>query len=257
MVTAPSLARFSCRGLKKAFASPVLDGVALDIGAGETLAVMGASGCGKTTLLKALSLLEMPDAGDAWLDSEQYMRGGVPTVPLPRVRSSVGLVFQDLRLFPNLTVESNVTLAMRKVLKLGAAETKERLDTVAERLSIAGYFTRFPGTLSGGQAQRVALARALVLRPRVLLLDEITSALDPDAAINVIEAIADLRRLPDAASLSVLAVTHVLGFARALADRIAFMSGGAIVETVRSDRLSELTSPAAIGFVERFKRFAL
>jgi polar amino acid transport system ATP-binding protein len=201
----------------------VLDHLDLSVKPGETLAIVGRSGGGKTTLLRCLSLLQQPDDGGAFLDSVQYMADGEAVMPLWQIRQKIIMVFQDYNLFPNMTAMRNITFALQKVKGLSGKESTLRAEEIANKLGISEVLGRYPGSLSGGQAQRLALARAMVLQPKVLLLDEITSGLDPETIINVVEAITALRQSDTTGKLAIVLVTHLMHFACDFADRIAFI----------------------------------
>lgn len=227
--------RLTCNNLKKSYGTvEVLKGIDLEVGPGETVALMGVSGCGKSTTLKCLNFIEWPSGGDAALDMQKYMEDGKPRYSLRQIRKQIGLVFQEYNLFPNLTVERNLTLALEKSLSKEAKEAKDLAAVLAERLKIHPLLNMYPETLSGGQAQRVALARAVLLEPSVLMLDEITAALDPITTQDVVHAIEDIRSLESRQDLSIVLVTHLLPFAVHFADRIAFLHEGTILEILPS-----------------------
>ncbi len=208
----------------------VLDHLDLSVTSGETLAIIGRSGGGKTTLLRCLSLLQQPSAGVAFLDGVQYMQDGQALMPLWQIRQEIVMVFQDYNLFPNMTAMRNITFALERVKGLSQTEARQRAGEIADKLGITEVLGRYPGSLSGGQAQRLALARAMVLEPQVLLLDEITSGLDPETIINVVEAVTALRKADTTGKLAIVLVTHLMHFACDFADRIAFIHNGKIQE---------------------------
>ena len=227
--------RLECHNIRKSFGSVVvLSGLSFALDPGETLAIMGRSGSGKTTLLKCINFIEQPDDGDCVLEGQEYMKTGRPQFSLAQVRARIGIVFQDFNLFPNLTVLRNMTLALEKAKGLSKREAERRAREMADKLGIETTLHRYPSTLSGGQAQRVALGRAMLLEPVVLLLDEITAALDPETTHNVVKAIAEVRALDGGEGLSIIIVTHLLPFAVEFADRIAFLHDGRILEEHRS-----------------------
>jgi polar amino acid transport system ATP-binding protein len=206
--------RLALRGVTKYYgAHLVLDRIELDLARGETLALIGASGSGKSTLLRCINRLVEPDHGQILLD-------GVPVDDARFGRSGlqrrVGVVFQSYNLFPHLRVLDNLTLAPRRVHGLGRAEAEGQARALLERLGMGGFAASYPEQLSGGQQQRVAIARALMSRPDVVLLDEVTAALDPALTAEV---------------QGMLIVTHDMAFARATADRLAFLAQGRLVET--------------------------
>ena len=223
------------RGLRKSFASlPVLQGIDLDIGDGEVVALVGRSGCGKTTLLRCINFLEDYDAGEIRLDGESlWYRGAgdgtrrrVSEAEARRMRQQMGIVFQQYNLFPHMTVLENVVLGPRFSQRVSADEAERLGRGLLARVGLEAKISAYPSQLSGGQQQRVAIARALAMRPKVLLLDEITSALDPELVGEVEDVIRTL--LSD--RIMMVLVTHALGFAREVAHRIAYLSEGTIVE---------------------------
>jgi len=208
----------------------VLRGLDLTVHAGEVVAVVGPSGSGKTTLLRALNYLTPFTAGEVEI-AGQALRPGlserVDAARLRAVRTRVGMVFQSFHLFPHLTALGNVMEAPRRVLGLAAAEAEARARALLARVGLAAHGDAYPHTLSGGQAQRVAIARALAMEPLVLLLDEPTSALDARLVGEVLAVVGDLA----AGGQTMLIVTHELGFARRVADRVLVLAGGRIVES--------------------------
>jgi polar amino acid transport system ATP-binding protein len=249
------MARLSCRGLVKAYGSEqVLSGVCFDVERGRTLAILGKSGSGKTTLLKCLNMLSTFEGGSLCLDGQEYCVDGEPIFAPWEVRGQIGLVFQEFNLFPTITAGENITLAMRHVRKLGREEVAKRLRSVTDVLEIGNVLEKYPAELSGGQAQRVALARALVLHPAVLLLDEITSALDPESVISVIRGIADIRAIEGNDELAVILVTHLVRFAEKVADHIAFLDGGKFAAYDEAKRFRENVGyPPARAFLSEFE----
>jgi len=208
----------------------VLEDFSLDVSPGETVAIIGRSGGGKSTLLRCLSLLQEARAGSALLDGVQYMKDGVAILPAWQIRKQIVMVFQNYNLFPNMTAMKNITLALEKVIGIPRPEAASRAVEVAKKLGIVEVLDRYPDSLSGGQAQRLALARAMVLEPKVLLLDEVTSGLDPETIIDVVQAISELRGADATGSLAIVLVTHLMHFAADFADRICFLHGGKIHE---------------------------
>ena len=220
----------------------VLRGVDLDVGRGETACVIGPSGSGKSTLLRTINRLLEPDRGDILLDGVSVLDRD-PNL----LRRQIGMVFQQFNLFPHLSVLRNVTLALGRLKRLPADEAAEvalrQLDVVGLRHKADAR----PGQLSGGQQQRVAIARALAMSPRVMLFDEVTSALDPELVKGVLSLMAELA----SGGMTMVVVTHEMGFARRVADVVAFMDGGRVVEAgppaqvfddPRSDRLRRFLS---------------
>ncbi|MEU8254474.1 amino acid ABC transporter ATP-binding protein [Micromonospora inaquosa] len=199
----------------------VLRGVDLSVPRGATACVIGPSGSGKSTLLRTINRLIEPDRGDVLLDGRSVL-GDDPDA----LRQRVGMVFQQFNLFPHMSVLRNVTLALRRLGKLGADEADAVARAQLELVGLAGKANSRPSQLSGGQQQRVAIARALALRPEVMLFDEATSALDPELVKGVLGVMADL----SAAGMTMVVVTHEMGFARQVADTVAFMDRGVVLE---------------------------
>ena len=201
----------------------VLKGIDLKIAAGEVISIIGRSGSGKSTLLRCINGLEKFDDGaiivdrQAVSDDENHLR---------ELSRSVGMVFQSFNLFPHMTVAENVMLAPRLVLKKSRSECRELAENMLAKVGLADKADQFPGNLSGGQQQRVAIARSLAMNPKVLLCDEITSALDPEL---VGEVLATMRHLAEK-GMTMIIVTHEIGFAREVADRVIFMDQGVICE---------------------------
>jgi polar amino acid transport system ATP-binding protein len=222
------------RDLTKSFgAHKVLQGVDLDVHAGDVVSLIGASGSGKTTLLRCVDLLEQFDAGEIRLDGELMgyrlndgRRMRLSGRELARQRSRMGMVFQSYNLFPHLTALRNVMLGLTKVRRLPVSEAREIAEHWLDRVGLANRRDYYPSAISGGQQQRVAIARALAMEPRLLLLDEVTSALDPEL---VQEVLLTIRSLAEAGT-TMLIVTHEMRFARQVSTRTVFMDHGAIVE---------------------------
>lgn len=211
-------------GLCKSFGDlEVLSGVDLSVADSELVFVLGPSGSGKSTMLRCCNRLEEPDRGDIRLQGEAVTG---PAVDLNALRRRMGMVFQHFNLYPHLNVRANVTLALRKVLKLSRAEAQERAMDSLTRVGLADKADARPAQLSGGQQQRVAIARALALEPTVMLFDEPTSALDPELVGDVLDTLHDMKRR----GMTMLVVSHEMEFARDAADRVIFMDGGRIVE---------------------------
>ena len=220
--------RLSLRGVRKSFAAvEVLRGIDLDVQAGEMVCLIGASGSGKSTLLRCMNGLEPVDEGEVRLDGVDIAEPGFDLGP---VRQRIGIVFQSFNLFPHMSAYDNVALAPRRVLH---AEDRPRLEALFARFGLANHMQKFPDQLSGGQQQRVAVIRALAMRPQTLLLDEVTSALDPELVGEVLDL---LRQLRDDGMTMVLA-THEMSFAREVADRVVFMDQGVIAEEGPPERI--------------------
>jgi polar amino acid transport system ATP-binding protein len=218
-------AKLSLQGVRKAFgAHVVLDGIDLDVAPGEVIAVIGASGSGKSTLLRCINLLEPVDDGAIFLDGADIAVPGLDPNP---VRRRIGMVFQSYNLFPHRSVLANVTLAPRKALKVPGREANERAMSLLEQFGLADKAGAYPDQLSGGQQQRVAIARSLAMDPEVMLLDEITSALDPELVGEVLDVVRELRR----GGMTMLLATHEMTFAREISDRVVFLDAGRILES--------------------------
>jgi polar amino acid transport system ATP-binding protein len=212
------------RGVTKAYGeTPVLRGVDLAVDEHRAVALIGASGSGKSTLLRCIDLLEEIDDGDVLLDGEVITD---PSVDPVAVRRRLGLVFQAFNLFPHLSVLENIVLAPVRAHALGAGAAQERARELLGRFGLAGREHDRPDRLSGGQQQRVAIVRALATRPRALLLDEVTSALDPELVGEVLELIRELK----AEGMTMVIATHEMAFAREVADEVCFLHAGAILE---------------------------
>lgn len=221
--------------LEKAFGSNViLRGVDLDVYPGDVISIIGASGSGKTTLLRCVDLLDEFDGGEIRLDGEAMgyrvdpggRRRRLPGRALARQRSRIGMVFQSYNLFPHLSALANVMLGLTRVRRLPAAEARTIAEAWLDRVGLADRRDHYPSALSGGQQQRVAIARALSMEPRLLLLDEVTSALDPEL---VQEVLLTIRQLAEAGT-TMLIVTHEIRFARNVSSRTVFMDQGTILE---------------------------
>ena len=211
-------------GVRKSFGkAEVLRGIDLAVSEHEVICLIGASGSGKSTLLRCINLIEPVTAG-------RIVVGGVevtaPDVDENRIRTSIGIVFQSFNLFPHMTVLANITLGPRKVLGQSRREAEEQGMALLERFGLADRRGEYPDRLSGGQQQRVAIMRALAMQPRLLLLDEVTSALDPELVAAVLDVI---RELADE-GMTMLIATHEMGFARDIASRVCFLDAGVILE---------------------------
>jgi polar amino acid transport system ATP-binding protein len=247
------------RGLQKSFgAAHVLRGIDLDIADGEVVALIGRSGCGKTTLLRCINFLEEYEAGAIRLDGEELWyratpdgaRRRVSEAEARRMRQQMGIVFQQYNLFPHMTVLDNVLLGPRFAQRVSVAEAEALGRRLLARVGLEAKMSAYPAQLSGGQQQRVAIARALAMRPKVLLLDEITSALDPELVGEVEDVIRSL--LAD--RIMMVLVTHALRFAREVAHRIAYLADGAIVELGSpADILDRPKDPSLKEFLRRVR----
>ena len=219
------------REMRKQFGSNVvLDSINLDVHQGDVFALIGASGSGKSTLLRCINLLEQLDDGQIWLSGDDI---STPAIDVDKVRARIGVVFQQFNLFPHLSVLRNITLAATEVFGTSATEAAERAMYLLERVGLADKAKDFPDRLSGGQQQRVALVRAIATDPEVLLLDEITSALDPELVGEVLDLV---RQLKDDGTTIVMA-THEMDFAREVSDQVVFLDCGRIHEQAHPEQL--------------------
>lgn len=201
----------------------VLRDVNIDIAKGEVVCVLGPSGSGKSTMLRCINLLEKPTGGKIFIEGEEITD---PKINVDKLRERVGMVFQQFNLFPHLTAKKNVMLAQRKVLKRSAEEAERIAMANLEAVGLADRADYLPSQLSGGQQQRVAIARALAMDPHVMLFDEATSALDPELVRGVLDVMRELAE----GGMTMVVVTHEMGFAREVADRVIFMEEGYVVE---------------------------
>nr|WP_127079160.1 amino acid ABC transporter ATP-binding protein [Rhodomicrobium lacus] len=206
----------------------VLDTCTTSVQKGEVVVVCGPSGSGKSTLIKCVNALEPFQQGDILVNGQKV---NDPKTNLPKLRSHIGMVFQNFELFPHLTIMENLTLAQRKVLKRGKDEAEAKARKLLQRVGLADQAPKYPGQLSGGQQQRVAIARALAMDPIAMLFDEPTSALDPEMVSEVLDVMVELAR----EGMTMMVVTHEMGFARKVANRVIFMDRGAIVEDVPTE----------------------
>ena len=214
----------SIQGLHKSFGHlEVLRGIDLDVAEHEVVCLIGASGSGKSTLLRCINLLEPVDAGRILIEGAEIT---APGVDVDVIRRRIGIVFQAFNLFPHMRVIDNVTLAPRKVLKRSRADAERDAIGLLERFGLAEKAHDYPDRLSGGQQQRVAIVRALAMEPDVLLLDEVTSALDPELVAEVLGVIRELA----GKGMTMLIATHEMGFARDIASRVCFLDDGRILE---------------------------
>lgn len=212
-------------GIRKSFGSNlVLDDISLSFPQGSATVIIGASGSGKSTLMRCINLLEELSDGQILLDGDDISKYGIN---LDNVRGKIGSVFQAFNLFPHLTVLENITLAPRLVLKKSKEEANIQALALLKRFGLADKADAFPNLLSGGQQQRVAILRAIATEPKVLLLDEVTSALDPVLIAEVLSLISELK----ADGITMIISTHEMGFAKRIADRVIFLSGGRICES--------------------------
>lgn len=230
---------FSVEGIKTVHA---VRHASLTVNDGEVVVIIGPSGSGKSTLLRSVNKLEEPTSGSIFIDDVEVTS---PSADLRKIREEVGMVFQSFNLFPHLSVLDNITLAPRKVLKMDKKEADELGMQLLKRVGLEEKAKNKPGQLSGGQQQRVAIARALAMKPKAMLFDEPTSALDPEMIKEVLDVMMDLAK----EGMTMLLVTHEMGFARAAADKIVFMDSGEIIETGTPEKI--FTNPES----ERTKSF--
>ncbi len=238
--TEPPLVRVE--GVHKWFGDHhVLKGVDFAMQQRDVLVVIGPSGSGKSTLLRCVNMLEVPTQGKVWFEGQEVTD---IRCDLNEIRTHIGLVFQAFNLFPHMTAIRNITVALERVLKLPSSFAKARAMEQLERVGMAGKSRSYPGQLSGGQQQRVAIARALAMEPKMMLFDEVTSALDPELVGEVLEVM--IRLAGD--GMTMMIVTHEMGFAREVGTRMLFMDEGVVVEegepremfyNPRSDRLRQ------------------
>lgn len=226
-------------------AHPVLRGVDLDVAPHEVVCLIGASGSGKSTLLRCVNVLETVDDGAIFLEDDDITDPGADP---DEVRKRIGMVFQSYNLFPHMSVLDNITLAPLRVHKRAKAEATEQAHELLKRFGLADKAGEFPDRLSGGQQQRVAIIRAMATRPSLLLLDEVTSALDPEL---VTEVMGIIRELKDSGMTMVLA-THEMGFARDIADTVCFLHDGVLLERGPAEQIfEEPTEPRTREFLSR------
>ncbi len=245
-MTASVRAPLLVEGLWKSFgALDVLKGITLEVAEHEVVCLIGASGSGKSTLLRCINLIEPIDEGRIVVKGEEITAEGVD---VDRIRRHIGIVFQAFNLFPHMSVLDNVTLAPRRVLGLARGKAEEQATTLLERFGLADKRLDFPDRLSGGQQQRVAIVRALAMQPDLLLLDEVTSALDPELIAEVLNVIRELA----ADGMTMIIATHEMGFARDIANRIVFLDEGRILEEGAPDRIfREPTEARTREFLQR------
>ena len=221
MSSAPALV---LEGIRKSFGpDEVLKGIDLSVAPHEVVCLIGASGSGKSTLLRCTNLVEPIDAGRVVVEGDEITAAGVNA---DRVRRRIGIVYQSLNLFPHMTVLRNITLAPREALKMDRKTAEDHAVSLLDRFGLADRRNEYPDRLSGGQQQRVAIVRALAMRPSIMLLDEVTSALDPELVAEVLSVIRELAH----EGMTMLIATHEMGFARDIADRVCFLEEGRILE---------------------------
>jgi len=233
-------------GLAKSFGKlEVLRGIDLEVAEHEVVCLIGASGSGKSTLLRCVNLLEPVDAGRIVIDGEEVTARGVD---VNRLRRGIGIVFQSYNLFPHMSVLRNVTLAPTRALGLSRREADEQATELLARFGLADKRDEYPDRLSGGQQQRVAIVRALAMRPRLMLLDEVTSALDPELVAEVLSVIRELAE----GGMTMLIATHEMSFARDIASRVCFLDAGVILEQGPPEQIfTSPTEPRTRQFLDR------
>jgi polar amino acid transport system ATP-binding protein len=244
-----SAAKILLRGVHKSFGTnSVLNGIDLDIAEGTVVSLIGPSGSGKSTLLRCINLLEPIDDGEIFLDDIDISIPGFDANP---VRRRIGMVFQNFNLFPHMSVQDNITLSPIRTLGVNKTVARARASELLERFGLADKYNAFPDQLSGGQQQRVAIVRALAIEPEVLLLDEITSSLDPELVGEVLDVVRELKT----SGMTLVLATHEMGFARDISDLVCVLDGGHIIEQgAPSQVLSAPTSERAQQFLERIIR---
>ena len=231
----PNAPAIEIRGLRKSFGDlEVLKGIDLTIDRGEVVCVIGPSGSGKSTLLRSVNLLERPTGGSIHIEGIDILD---PDVDLDAIRTRIGMVFQQFNLFPHMTVLRNLTVAQEKVLRRKPAEAQQIARDMLARVGLSDKVDAHPSQLSGGQMQRVAIARSLSMNPDMMLFDEPTSALDPELVGEVLAVMKDLAQ----SGMTMMVVTHEMGFAREVGDRVIFMDDGQIVE--EGDPVQVLANP--------------
>jgi polar amino acid transport system ATP-binding protein len=242
-MTAPAV---QIEGLRKSFGKlEVLRGIDLAVADHEVVCLIGSSGSGKSTLLRCVNLIEPVDAGRIMIEGEEIT---APGVDVNRIRRRIGIVFQAFNLFPHMSVLDNVTLAPRKVLRTPPHRAAEEATELLERFGLADKRDEFPDRLSGGQQQRVAIVRALAMQPDLMLLDEITSALDPELVAEVLHVVRELA----AGGMTMLIATHEMSFARDIASRVCFLDQGRILEEGPPERIfREPTEARTRQFLDR------
>jgi polar amino acid transport system ATP-binding protein len=233
-------------GVRKSFGKlEVLRGIDLAVAEHEVVCLIGASGSGKSTLLRCVNLIEPIDAGRIVVAGQEIT---APGVHVDWIRRGIGIVYQAFNLFPHMSVLDNVTLAPRKVLKLPRAEAETRGRQLLGRFGLADKVAEYPDRLSGGQQQRAAIVRALAMQPRLMLLDEVTSALDPELVGEVLNVIRELA----ASGMTMLIATHEMGFAREIAHRVCFLDAGVILEEGPPERIfGSPSNPRTQQFLQR------
>ncbi len=233
-------------GVRKSFGeNEVLKGIDLTVAPHEVVCLIGASGSGKSTLLRCVNLVEPIDSGRVVVEGEDIT---APGVDANRIRRRIGIVYQSFNLFPHMTVLRNITLSPREALKMDRKTAEDHAISLLERFGLADRKGEYPDLLSGGQQQRVAIVRALAMRPSIMLLDEVTSSLDPELVAEVLSVIRELAE----EGMTMLIATHEMGFARDIADRVCFLEDGKILEQGPPERIfSSPENPRTARFLRR------
>ena len=244
-----SSTKISIRGVHKAFGThSVLNGIDMDIAEGTVVSLIGPSGSGKSTLLRCINLLEPIDDGEILLDGTDISIPGFDANP---VRRRIGMVFQNFNLFPHMSVQDNITLSPIRTLGVNKADARAKAAELLDRFGLGDKVNAFPDQLSGGQQQRVAIIRALAIEPEVLLLDEITSSLDPELVGEVLDVVRELKT----SGMTLVLATHEMGFARDISDLVCVLDGGTIIEQgLPGQVFSAPRSERAQQFLERIIR---
>ncbi len=239
------------RGLKKSFGTlEVLRGIDLTVAAGERIAIIGGSGCGKSVFLRCVEMLDVPDAGQVFVDGEEIT---APDVDIDRVRRKVGMVWQKFNLFTHMNVMENLTVAPVKLLGLSRDEARQKASELLSQVGLTSKAEAFPEFLSGGQQQRIAICRSLMMNPKVILFDEPTSALDPTMVGEVLAVIRMLAKQ----SLTMIIVTHEMNFARDVATRVLFFADGVIYEQGTPAEIFDAPKrPKTVAFIHKQKYFS-
>lgn len=247
------------QGVRKSFGNlTVLDGMSFDVQRGEVLAIIGPSGSGKSTMLRCLNFLEEHDEGEIFIEGEPLgyqilddaTRVRQSEAEIARMRSNVGMVFQSFNLFPHRSVRDNITMAPVSVKGVDIKQARERSELLLDKVGLLEKIDEFPSRLSGGQQQRVAIARALAMEPKVMLFDEVTSALDPELVGEVLNVMQQLAE----EGMTMVIVTHEMQFAHDVGDRLMFIDGGHIVEEGDPAKLLKTPESARLNdFLHRFR----
>ena len=242
------MVKLRCDDLRKSFGdNRVCDGIDLDIHEGQLTCLIGASGSGKSTLLRCLNLLEPIDDGAIYLDGVDIAEPGLDPEP---IRRRIGMVFQSYNLFPHMSAAENVMLAPRRVFGRSRADLRAEVEALFDRFDLGARIDAYPDQLSGGQQQRVAIIRALAMSPDVLLMDEITAALDPQLVGEVLDVLRSLK----ATGMTMVLATHEMGFAREAADKVCFLHEGRIVEEGPSAQIFDAPERAETqAFLQRLR----